>query len=661
MSASAWESVVLLSDTPQGAFQTVVSVGEGFNYVYRTHASNEAAAVWAPVSTNFTMPSSDQIKYNYSNGLRSSAFQGTPNNDTPFNLVESDYQTSLTRVFTGSKANTILALAENPTYNVIANAIIENFNMPGGDSFITAFSGAFIPPSDGSFRFNGSGDDRTQFYLDLDGDNVFESNETEDPYSYNNGFDFNLTLVSNQEYRIMFLFQEHGGGENYWFNYTAPGQGNVRVNPADAGQLGQWRYASSSFSYFDIGNSPVSSLTTNSAILNGELTAAGWSQDVYVYYGQTDGGTVPGNWDSTNFVGTFHSYTGGISFAATDLALTSQYYYAFFATNDLTSQWAQPSVGFQTLGTVIVDNGTATGLSETTATLAADLTAGGAGEVRIYWGLSDGGTSYGGWDNVESFGNVLLGNYSTNLAVLAGGPYFYRAYATNGASEDWADLTATFNTPVPSVALSAAPSGSFSPTNIAGLQVWFDASQGVTHSGGSVTQWDDLSGNNRHANNVSGTPEYISDLANGKPAIKFRNEYLRINYSFVPREEYIVFRSGRYDQPSQSGTTWGPDWGGPFGQQNDNGWMLQAGTRQMWGDGSRIPLAVSQNGTVIAQSNGNGYPFGLPNVEDYMVLKVNPQNYGSAQAYIGKTANSWGNHYDDIAEIIAPIWRVSTA
>jgi hypothetical protein len=69
--------------------------------------------------------------------------------------------------------------------------------------------------------------------------------------------------------------------------------------------------------------------------------------------------------------------------------------------------------------------------------MAVSQTAGGQGILRVYWGLTDGGTTPGNWQNVNDFGNVLMGAYSTTVSVRAGGPYFYRAYATNAASEDW--------------------------------------------------------------------------------------------------------------------------------------------------------------------------------------------------------------------------------
>jgi len=56
------------------------------------------------------------------------------------------------------------------------------------------------------------------------------------------------------------------------------------------------------------------------------------------------------------------------------------------------------------------------------------------------------------------------------------------------------------------------------------LTMWYDASNtsSLTLSGSNVTQWNDLSGNGRHATGSSGSyPTYTSGALNGKAAIDF--------------------------------------------------------------------------------------------------------------------------------------------
>lgn len=55
-----------------------------------------------------------------------------------------------------------------------------------------------------------------------------------------------------------------------------------------------------------------------------------------------------------------------------------------------------------------------------------------------------------------------------------------------------------------------------------GLIMWYDASNtaSISLSGSSVTQWNDLSGNGRHASGGS-SPQYIPNAQNGRAAIDF--------------------------------------------------------------------------------------------------------------------------------------------
>jgi hypothetical protein len=57
-----------------------------------------------------------------------------------------------------------------------------------------------------------------------------------------------------------------------------------------------------------------------------------------------------------------------------------------------------------------------------------------------------------------------------------------------------------------------------------GLIMWYDASNtaSITLSGSSVTQWNDLSGNGRHASGGV-SPQYIPNALNGRGAVDFGN------------------------------------------------------------------------------------------------------------------------------------------
>jgi hypothetical protein len=63
----------------------------------------------------------------------------------------------------------------------------------------------------------------------------------------------------------------------------------------------------------------------------------------------------------------------------------------------------------------------------------------------------------------------------------------------------------------------------FDPKTISGLAVWFDASvsSSVTLNGGNVSQWNDLSGNGRHATQATAgnQPSYSTAALNGKNVV----------------------------------------------------------------------------------------------------------------------------------------------
>lgn len=66
-----------------------------------------------------------------------------------------------------------------------------------------------------------------------------------------------------------------------------------------------------------------------------------------------------------------------------------------------------------------------------------------------------------------------------------------------------------------------------SPLEILNCSMWFDASQGITQSGGLVSQWDDSSGNGRHITQASDPLKPTYNAANaafgGKPTVDWLN------------------------------------------------------------------------------------------------------------------------------------------
>jgi hypothetical protein len=99
---------------------------------------------------------------------------------------------------------------------------------------------------------------------------------------------------------------------------------------------------------------------------------------------------------------------------------------------------------------------------------------------------------------------------------------------------------------------AAAP---FNPASISGLALWLKADAGVTLSGASVTQWADQSANGLNAiGNVPGAvnPEFVSNVQNGKPIIRFGIDdgatVLRTNpTTFGNSGEFTIFSAYDYN------------------------------------------------------------------------------------------------------------------
>ncbi len=93
-------------------------------------------------------------------------------------------------------------------------------------------------------------------------------------------------------------------------------------------------------------NNSANGVTGCCANLRGEVTSTGFEAPVVtIYYGDTDGGTTPGSWDSSVILG---AQNGSFSFFLTGLAPVSNYFYRVHASNSAGSNWAPVTAAFTT-------------------------------------------------------------------------------------------------------------------------------------------------------------------------------------------------------------------------------------------------------------------------------------------------------------------------
>ena len=204
-----------------------------------------------------------------------------------------------------------------------------------------------------------------------------------------------------------------------------------------------------------IANAMPSNVTADAVTLNGSLDATGSVFDVSLLWGTTDGGTDPYAWANTNAVGSYSNLTAVSLSKVVSSLPQGTWYGTFLASNAATNMVAAPSEQFQPLGSPAVSNRMPTDVTESSATMNGYLAAGGAGEAAVYWGLTDGQDTAGAWAGTNNVGSIVaLRTIPVSVTgLLANGAYYSRWYVTNAVSTDWADVSVTFTTAPPAVAI----------------------------------------------------------------------------------------------------------------------------------------------------------------------------------------------------------------
>ncbi len=191
-------------------------------------------------------------------------------------------------------------------------------------------------------------------------------------------------------------------------------------------------------------NSPASKVLASAATLGGSVTGGALPNTVRIYYGIVDGGTTMANWSD---VVTFGQQAASFSRSVTGLMANQRYHFRAAATNGGGTGWAPMSGSFMTAAASLpaITSTPATAVTPTSARLNCSVT--GIGNdppaVRIYYGLSDGGTVPANWASNTALG-LLAGKGSVTVAGLTSGAlYYFRAAASNAIGTVWGE-TLTF-------------------------------------------------------------------------------------------------------------------------------------------------------------------------------------------------------------------------
>ena len=229
------------------------------------------------------------------------------------------------------------------------------------------------------------------------------------------------------------------------------------------------------------------------------IDTGGDAPDLFLHWGDNDGGTDTNNWDDVIEIGSggVGNYLSGLE----GLIDETEYFFRARGTNLAGASWAPSTSSFVTatlsaatvIGNPIVDVGPF--IAEVTGEV---LDAGGDNPtIAIYYGDEDGGTDINAWDHV-----LELGDGGETFADDIDGlspetTYFTRIQATNLSGASWSPITRSFTTlPVPEVLINefmAANASTLSTRtrasatdNFAGDQQFFDWIELRNPTGGEV-------------------------------------------------------------------------------------------------------------------------------------------------------------------------------
>ncbi|MEM7393662.1 MAG: DUF2341 domain-containing protein, partial [Verrucomicrobiota bacterium] len=190
----------------------------------------------------------------------------------------------------------------------------------------------------------------------------------------------------------------------------------------------------------------VSDITTDSARLGAVLEASG-PANLFVYFGDTDGGTNRAAWDDVISLGEVPN--GSYDTVVTGLTACMPTFYRVYGSNGFGVVWSSNTASF--------DVGMETpGLTTTSAAydVAAELTAfvnasNSFGDLLIYYGAGDGGTNPVAWTS-----SALVGAYSNEVSTLThtlaglnpGSTVFYTFAFSNCYGTTWRGFSESLTT-----------------------------------------------------------------------------------------------------------------------------------------------------------------------------------------------------------------------
>jgi len=438
-SPADWENHAVLGEQTVAAFAHVASgLLYPLTYYYRCYATNACGEDWSDTAATFVMDQPPMGVEGAAQGLKVRTYDtlaGTANLDPIANLFD--------------------ATESGRTTQTVAIAHTSFTSFPGitsDDTLSILWHGVFLADESTDYVFATDSDDGAVIYLDLNRDGDYaDSGELVLDANWAQGVgvpEIDTIYLSAGVYEIAIGFYEQGGNQGMtarWGKGTTANWGTM--NPIDG--LSE-RFFVEIGSSIKVINEQPTDRTLTGATLNGVVDMTNSVFDLWVYWGDADGGTNAGQWETNAFLGTYtNKYDMDVSHTIGGLAPLSTPFYTFRLSNAVDSAWGVPSTNVPAVAAPIVENSGIVTADVGVVMLQGTFTTGIVGDVTIYWGRSDGGTNAAAWDSAVVFEDRLQGAFSADVATGSGFTYYYRCYVTNAAGRDWADATTDFTIEAP--------------------------------------------------------------------------------------------------------------------------------------------------------------------------------------------------------------------
>jgi len=517
-----------MGNLAEGAFSidTPADLLYGQQYYYRCYATNAGGSDWADSTAGFTVLPSVSAQP----GLEVKTFT------SPFSEAGHLNPISNLQAETPLGVHMLTGNLDFPDFIDMSNAY-PSLPAEAANGVSILWEGSFEADESTYYSFGTESDDGSVVYIDLDGDGDFDNGSVPDAGELivnNNGPHGDRQVVGSVYledgfYSIAIGFYESGGGETMragWAKGNGLAWGSQSYINGSSGHF----YLEQP-TIFSVTNTGVSNVTATSARFNGELESPLAVFDVYAHWGTTDGGADPGAWAHSALVGSYTDVSGPISYTASGLAQNATYYSTLRAVNAATEIWAEPSESFQT-GAVSVQatDPTATEGGLDTGEFTFYRPAGSTGEpLLVNYAVS--GTAENVADYQALSGIVVIpdGLQTATVAVI---PVDDWVASEPGETVRVTVLPGLYPVGSSNTAQVTIADNDVSPSEIAGLQLWLDAGQGVleridpdntAENNDSVVGWRGISTNSHLARQdvAEDQPRYDTDGISQRPSVWF--------------------------------------------------------------------------------------------------------------------------------------------